>query len=208
MSQGMIAWAATVAAVMLTGCAVLRSPGDPVLPPEAGGGDWQQSAVEGDSTLVAGDVIALSFAGAPELDQPQRIRPDGKVTLPLLNDVTAAGKRISDFQDELRELYTEHLKDDRVTVALQQTANAVYLSGDVGHPGKIPLDRPMTVIEAIMEGGGFTDYSDMRNVTLLRREQDQQHRYKLDLSSTFSEPSSKVTYVKPFDVIHVGTRRF
>ena len=91
--------------------------------------------------LGPGDVISVTYTGAPELNLRQRIRGDGKVSLPMVGDVKAGGKALAKFQSELVRLYRPHLQDPSVVVARESTAAAVYVSGGVNNPTKIPLDR-------------------------------------------------------------------
>ncbi|MEI6704007.1 MAG: polysaccharide biosynthesis/export family protein, partial [Deltaproteobacteria bacterium] len=120
--------------------------------------------------LAPGDVINVIFSGAPELSTKQKIQPNGKVSLPTLGDVSAAGKTIAGLQQQLSTLYQPHLQDSTVVVSLSGTAAGVYVSGEVLRPGKIPLERPMTALEAVMEAGGFTKLANPKQVFILRNQ--------------------------------------
>jgi len=133
-------------------------------------GNFPTGAVETPSTLVPGNIIKVEFTGAPELDQSQLIRSDGKITLPLVGEVMAAGKTFSQFQSELAALYKVQLKNSEVTISLESGASpAVVIDGSVNRPGSIPCDKPLTAFDAIMEAGGFTEDANLRNVRLYRR---------------------------------------
>src|SRR5206468_5158531 len=108
--------------------------------------------------LSPGDVIKLSFAEESDLDQVQKIRRDGTISLPYLGQVTAAGKRVIDFQRELVRRYEDQLDNPEVLVTLEHAAGDVIVSGFVNKPGTITFDRPMTVYQVIMEAGGVSDY--------------------------------------------------
>ena len=125
-------------------------------------------------TLAAGDEISVSFSGAPELNTKQKIQPNGKVSLPTVGDVTAAGRTINSLQESLTSLYQAHLQDPTVVVSLESAAAGVYVSGEVLRPGKIPLDRPMTALEAVMEAGGFTKFANPKQVIVVRNQKGQQ----------------------------------
>src|SRR6266498_4820620 len=79
--------------------------------------------------LAPGDVIKLSFAEESDLDQSQKIRRDGKVSLPYLGEVTAAGKRVIDFQRELVSRFEDNLDNPEVLVTLENSASRVIISG-------------------------------------------------------------------------------
>src|SRR5438309_7590448 len=127
-----------------------------------------QAAPPARVTLLAGDVVHLTFAGAPELNQSQKIRADGKLSLPLVGEVSAAGKTIGQLQSELAELYKSQLKTSEVSVSLESSLTTVVVSGAVAKPGKIVFERPTTVFQAIMESGGATDFGNLSKVRLVR----------------------------------------
>ena len=84
-------------------------------------------------------MIKISFAENADLDQTQKIRRDGKVSLPLIGEVTAAGKRVIDFQNELIGRYDEHLDNPEVLVTLENSPATVIISGFASKPGKVDI---------------------------------------------------------------------
>src|SRR4029453_16593876 len=118
--------------------------------------------------LAPGDVIKLSFAEESDLDQAQKIRRDGKISLPYLGEVTAAGKRVIDLQRELTRRYDEYLDNPEVLVTLENGLATVVISGFAVYPGKVTFDRPTTVYQAIMTAGGVSDYGSLSNIHLTR----------------------------------------
>lgn len=134
----------------------------------------------------------------------RKIRPDGKVSLPTVGDVHAAGRSIASLQQTLQSLYQPHLQDSEVSVSLEQAAAVVYVSGEVLRPGKVSFDRPMTALEAIMEAGGFSKFADPKRVILIRRRDDSQQRYVLNLNDTLAGAESRPFDVRPYDVIYVS----
>src|SRR6266480_3860724 len=99
--------------------------------------------------LFPGDTIKVSYADESVSDQTQKIRRDGKVSLPSIGEVTAAGKRIMDFQNELVSLYEDHLENSDLVVTLESGAVGVIISGFANKPAKFSFDRPTTVFQAI-----------------------------------------------------------
>jgi polysaccharide biosynthesis/export protein len=83
-------------------------------------------------TLAAGDQINVSFSGAPELNTKQKIQPNGKVSLPTVGDVTAAGRTINSLQSNLTSLYSAHLQDPTVVVSLESAAFGFPFQGPFG----------------------------------------------------------------------------
>jgi len=161
------------------------------------------SAARPTGALAPGDVINVTFSGAPEMNTKQKIQPNGKVSLPTIGDVSAAGKTITSFQSQLTSMYQPHLQDPNVVVGLETAAASVYVSGEVVTPGKVPLDRPMTALEAVMEVGGFTKFANPKQVIVVRNEQGRTQRYVLNMNNTLSGVDSTPFYLRPFDVIYV-----
>src|SRR5437773_2678901 len=99
--------------------------------------------------LSPGDVIKVSYADETIPDQTQKIRRDGKVSLPLIGEVTAAGKRIIDFQNQLVGRYESQLENGEVLVTLETGTATVTVSGFANKAGVYTFDRPTTVYQAI-----------------------------------------------------------
>jgi polysaccharide export outer membrane protein len=155
------------------------------------------------ASLAAGDEIKVSFSGAPELNVKQKIQANGRVSLPTIGDVGAVGKSITSFQSELTSLYQPHLQDPTVIISLESAAAGVYVSGEVLRPGKIPLDRPMTALEAVMECGGFTKFANPKQVIVVRNQGGKTQRYVLNMNDALYGKSSGPFYVRTYDVIYV-----
>src|SRR6266536_6189067 len=116
--------------------------------------------------LSPGDALKISYADQTIPDQTQKIRRDGKVSLPLIGEVTAAGKRVIDCQDELVSRYEGKLENNEVLVTLEDGRATVIVSGFANRPGPINLDRPTTVYQAIMAAGGVSGYGSPSNLQL------------------------------------------
>src|ERR1700720_54849 len=114
--------------------------------------------------LTPGDVIKLSFPATPDLNQSQKIRADGKVNLPMIGEVTAAGKTLLSFQNELVRLYKPQLRNSEVVVTLESGIIQVVVSGAVVKPQKLQFDRPTSVFQAIMEAGGVNEFGSLKKV--------------------------------------------
>jgi polysaccharide biosynthesis/export protein len=155
------------------------------------------------AALAAGDEIAVSFSGAPELNFKQKIQANGRVSLPTVGDVNAAGRSPTSFQAHLSSLYQDHLQDPTVIVSVEAAAAGVYVSGEVLRPGKIPLDRPMTALEAIMEAGGFTKLANPKQVIVVRKQDGRNQRYVLNMNEALTGSESSPFYVRTYDVIYV-----
>jgi polysaccharide export outer membrane protein len=158
--------------------------------------------------LSPGDTIKVSYSDETVPEQTQKIRRDGKVSLPFLGEVTAAGMRIIDFQTELVGRYEPHLDNTELLVTLEQGPATVIISGFVNKPGKIAFDRPTTVFQAIMEAGGASDYGSLSNVHLTRIIHGEQRTETINLRPTIRGNPTKPKYVQDGDVIYISRSLF
>jgi polysaccharide biosynthesis/export protein len=158
--------------------------------------------------LSPGNVIKLSFAEESDLDQAQKIRRDGKVSLPLIGEVTAAGKRVIDFQRELTRRYEGQLDNPEVLVTLESGSTSVIISGFANKPGKYVFDRPTTVYQAIMEAGGVSDYGSLSNIHLTRIINGVQRTESINLRPNIRGEPIYPEYVQDGDVIYISRSLF
>src|SRR6266480_2607142 len=158
--------------------------------------------------LSPGDALKISYADQTIPDQTQKIRRDGKVSLPLIGEVTAAGKRIIDFQNELVSLYEPQLETSGVLVTLESGSVGVVVSGFVNKPAKLSFDRPTTVFQAIMEAGGVSDYGSLRNIHLTRIINGEQRTETINLRPAVHGQPTKPKYVQDGDVIYISRSWF
>jgi polysaccharide export outer membrane protein len=158
-------------------------------------------------TLQEGDDLKISFPGSANLDTTQQIRRDGKISLPLVGEVQAAGETPDDLQKNLINLYAPQISSKEVIVTVESSAFPVYVTGCVIRPGKISSDKPMTALEAVMEAGGF-DYekANLRNVRVIRCEGGVSKSYTLNLKMALNGNEDKPFYLKPSDIVYVPER--
>jgi protein involved in polysaccharide export with SLBB domain len=150
----------------------------------------------------------VTFAEESDLDQTEKIRRDGKISLPLIGEVTAAGKRVMDLQHELVSRYEGRLDNPEVLVTIETSLPSVIVSGFAHKPGKIDFDRPKTVYQAIMEAGGATDYGSLSNVHLTRIIDGEQRTEVINLRPTVHGKATIPTYVQDGDVIYISRNWF
>src|SRR6266478_5177734 len=158
--------------------------------------------------LSPGDTIKVSYADESVSDQTQTIRRDGKVSLPLIGEVTAAGKRIIDFQNQLVSLYEPKLENAEVLVTLENGSATVIVSGFATYPGKVTFDRPTTVYQAIMQAGGVTDYGSLSNIHLTRIINGVQRTETINLRPNIRGQPTLPKYVQDGDVIYISRSLF
>jgi polysaccharide export outer membrane protein len=155
-------------------------------------------------TLREGDILKISFPGAPNLNTTQQIRRDGKIVLPLVGEVIAVGLAPAELEQQLLKLYASELLSKEVTVAVESSNVPVFVTGAVIKPGKILSDRPITALEAIMEAGGF-DYAkaNLKAVVVVRNENGRIKNYTLNLKGVLQGTESEPFYLKPSDIVYV-----
>jgi polysaccharide export outer membrane protein len=158
-------------------------------------------------TLQEGDDLKISFPGSANLDTTQQIRRDGKISLPLVGEIQAAGETPDDLQKNLINLYAPQISSKEVIVTVESSAFPIYVTGCVIRPGKISSDKPMTALEAVMEAGGF-DYekANLRNVRVIRSENGVSKSYTLNLKMALNGNEDKPFYLKPSDIVYVPER--
>jgi polysaccharide export outer membrane protein len=127
-------------------------------------------AISSDYVLTIGDKLRVEVYREPQLSQSVEVRPDGKVTLPLVGDVSAAGITPAKLGESLSEKLRAYLTNPVVTVIVAEaTPPAVYVMGEVNSPGMLPLRAPLNVMQALAMAGGFKEFANTKNIRILRR---------------------------------------
>lgn len=158
--------------------------------------------------LSPGDTIKVAFAENSDLDQTEKIRRDGKITLPMIGEVRAAGRTVMQLQNTLISLYNDHLDNSEVLVTIENGNATAIVSGFANNPGKVEFDRPTTVYQAVMQSGGVSDYGSTSNIHLTRIINGQQLSQTVNLRPTIHGEPTRPTYVQDGDVIYVGRSWF
>ena len=199
----MLKWSGLLLAALftLTGCETTHFE----TPPRAGAA--AEPSHSETVLLREGDTVKISFPASPNLDATQQIRRDGKITLPLVGEVAAAGLTTGDLQQKLITLFAPQISSKEVTVLLQSSTFPVFVTGSVIHPGKILSDHSLTALEAVMEAGGF-DYTtaNLREVKIIRNENGTMKNYKVNLKNVLDGKETQPFYLKPADIIYVPER--
>jgi len=157
-------------------------------------------------TLAPGDMVDIKFFYTPELNESQQIRPDGKITLQLAGDVTAAGLTPAGLQKELEEKYSGLIEDPAVAV-IARTLNHrnVYVGGAVNRPGMLTMPGHLTALSAIMQAGSFNlREAKLKTVLVIRHEDGIRRVYSLDVRDALKGDTPHAPfYLHPQDIVYV-----
>jgi len=122
------------------------------------------------------DVLHIAVWREPDLTATLPVRPDGKISLPLLNDVQASGLTPQQLAGSLTEKLKKYVADPRVTVVVTQiNSKRVYMVGEVFHPGPMPLIANMTVLQAL-SSAGLNQFANTKRIYVLRTENGKQQK--------------------------------
>jgi polysaccharide biosynthesis/export protein len=124
------------------------------------------------------DVLDVSVWKEPDLTRSLPVRPDGKISMPLLNDVQAAGLTPNQLAESITERLKKYMTAPQVTVMVSQiNSQRVYVIGEVTRPGAYPLLPGMNILQAISSAGGLTLFANSKKIFLLRNENQGQNKY-------------------------------
>jgi polysaccharide export outer membrane protein len=139
-------------------------------PPNTAVGTSGTSTTSTDYRLVAGDKLRIEVYKDDKLSQSLQVRPDGKITLPLVGDIAAAGRTSSELRDAIATSLKEYNTNPVVTVIVVETVPPlIYVIGEVNNGGPQPLKGDMTVLQALAAAGGFKDFANTKNIRVLRK---------------------------------------
>ena len=154
--------------------------------------------------LQEGDVVNISFPGSSTLNTTQQIRRDGKIVIPLIGEITAAGMTPVQLQDELIKLYAPQVATKQIIVTVQSSTYRVYVSGAVLRSGPVQSDSPLSVLDAIMEAGGFdTTKANLKAVVVVRQGPEGTTKFKLNLDAAMKGAKQKPFLLEPSDIVFV-----
>jgi polysaccharide export outer membrane protein len=124
-----------------------------------------------DYRVGPGDKLRIEVYKDTQLSQSLQVRPDGKITLPLVGDIPASGLTPLELRDDITSKLKEYITNPVVTViVVEASAATAYVVGEVNHPGAVTLQGgQLTVLQAIALAGGLKDFADSKNIRILRK---------------------------------------
>ena len=151
------------------------------------------------------DVLTIVFWRDKDMSGDVVVRPDGQITLPLLNDVPAAGKTPEQLRTAIHEGANRYIEDPTVSVVVKQiNSRKVFITGMVGKPGMYPLTGPTTVLQLISMAGGLNEYARTKDIIVTRTEAGQQKALKFNYKDVLKGKNLKQNIeLKPGDTVLV-----
>ena len=163
----------------------------------------QPATTDASYKIGAQDVLRIDVWKEPEITRQVPVRPDGKISLPLLNDVQAAGLTAMELANSITEGLKKYITDPRVTVSVTEiNSRRVYVNGEVTRPGAFPLLPNMTALQALTSAGGFTQFARVRNIYILRNESGKQVKHPFNYRDVVNGKSEDIA-LQPGDTIVV-----
>lgn len=150
-----------------------------------------------------GDTLYISVWKEPDLTATIPVRPDGKISVPLLNDVQAAGFTPMQLAASLTERLKKYLADPRVTVIVTQAnSQRIFVLGEVQHTGPMTLLPNMTVLQAL-SGAGFSQFANTKKIYVLRNEGGKEKKFPFNYKQALKGSVAQNIVLQPGDTIVV-----
>jgi polysaccharide export outer membrane protein len=158
-----------------------------------------------DYLIGADDVLSIVFWREPDVSRDVVVRPDGRISLPLINDIQAAGMTPEQLRVMLEKAAEKYIEDPRATVVVKQiNSRQVYITGQVAKQGPYPLTTGMRVMQLITVAGGVLEFADDDNITIMRLEDGKPISYRFNYSEVKRRKNlSQNIELKPGDTIIV-----
>ena len=156
--------------------------------------------------IQPGDQLDIKFFYNPELNETVSVRPDGKISLQLVDDVKAAGLTPSQLDEFLTHKYAKELRKPVVTViVISFTGQVVYVGGEVNSQGLIDLTAGMTPLQAVINAGGFRETAMPEGAIIIRKDKDNRPiPVRVDLTNAlYGNKAGAVYQLRPYDIVYV-----
>ncbi len=178
--------------------------GTGTVPNQAAPATRPSSTVPSDYVIGADDTLHVSVWKEPDMNVTLPVRPDGKISIPLLDDVQAAGMTPMQLAESIKEKLKKYIADPRVTVVVTaMNSQRIYVLGEVTHTGAMPLLPNMTMLQALASAG-FTQFANLKAIYLLRTQNGQQTKIKFNYKDAIKGRDTQQNIVlKPGDTIVV-----
>jgi polysaccharide biosynthesis/export protein len=177
-------------------------------PQVTNGKDASAHAVDVPPDYVIGpdDVLSIVFWRDKELTSDVVVRPDGMISVPLLNDLRAAGYTPEQLRQHLDEAAAKFIAEPNATVVVKAiNSRRVFVTGNVAKPGTYPLTSDLTVLQLIAMAGGLLEYADQKNIVVIRKTAGADQYFKFNYKDVVRQKNVRQNIVlKPGDTVVVS----
>jgi polysaccharide export outer membrane protein len=192
-------------ALIVVGCASAPTPEPDAKP---------YSTMEGDYRIGVDDRVQVSVWRNPELSVIAPVRPDGKISVPIIGDVEAGGRTPTEVAEIIKLRLATYIRDPNVAVILTELRSHEFLTrvrvtGAVRVPRTLPHRQGMTVLDAVLEAGGVNDFASPNSTKLYRKVKDKMEIYEINLGDILKKGRLETNLsLRPGDVITIPERLF
>jgi polysaccharide export outer membrane protein len=150
------------------------------------------------------DSLSITVWKEPTLSGSVPVRPDGMISMALVGDLRAAGRTPMQLADDITEKLKKYIQDPNVSVVVMADASQrIFLIGEVGHVGPVPMTPGMTALQAIAAGGGLSPFANSKKIYILRNEGGKQQKIPFKYKEALKGDDSQMIALKPGDTIVV-----
>lgn len=167
-----------------------------------------------DYAVGVGDTLSVQVWKNPDLSIVVPVRPDGKISVPLVGDLMASGKYVEELAEDITTKLKSYVRAPKVTVIVQTPTSTMFMSkirvtGEVARQSSLSFKKGMTVFDAIEAVGGVTPFAAKNEAALIRQVGGQSKSYPIYISEIFNEGNMRTNYqLLPLDVITVPKKAF
>jgi polysaccharide export outer membrane protein len=189
--------AAVVISAAAAGPAQTPAPAAPAAPANGG--------MHTEYVIGPGDILGIVFFREKELSGDVAVLPDGRITLPLLNEMMAAGLKPEELRQRIMDGARKFVTDPTLTVVVRQVnSRRVFITGMVAKAGFYPLYQSTTVLQLIATAGGLLEYANKENIIVVRIENGRQSSYKFNYKAVSEQKNLEQNIeLKPNDTVGV-----
>lgn len=195
-----------LSALMLMSSTIGRAQ-QPARPLQAGGpaANGTATAVPPGYMIGAGDLLSIVFWRDKDMSADVTVRPDGKISIPLINEIVAAGSTPEELRARLTEAAGKLITDPDVTVVVKEIhSRNVYITGNIAKPSTYPMNGEMTVLQLIAVSGGLLDWAHSKDIKIIRTENGKQRVFQFNYKDFLEQrrPADNIV-LKPGDTVVV-----
>ena len=186
------------AAFILFSCVSVMAQSQQSRPVEASG------LREDEYVLGPEDVIEVFVWKEPDLSTTVMVRPDGKISLPLISQLQAGGKTARQLQEEISDGLRQYVDNAVVNVVIREVNSPkISVLGEVHKPDQYKIRHKVTVLDAIALAGGFTEFAKQNEVLVIRNSSSGFQKFRLNLKRLLKDGTGEPFYLRPFDTVYV-----